>query len=207
MASEEEVWLAVRAGADALGFVSAMPSGPGPIEEALIAQLAARVPPPVATFLLTSATTADVIIEQQRRCGTNTLQLVDRVEPGTHERLRDALPGIRIVQVIHVMNEESLAEAVAVAPFCDALLLDSGNPTLRIKVLGGTGRLHNWTLSRSIREAVPIPVFLAGGLKPNNVRAAVEAVHPFGVDVCSGLRTDGQLNPTLLHDFMHALRS
>ncbi len=93
------------------------------------------------------------------------------------------------------------------APLVDALLLDSGNPTLRIKVLGGTGRLHNWSVSRTIRDRVNVPVFLAGGLKPNNVRAAIEAVRPFGVDVCSGLRTDGRLDPTLLHDFMHAARS
>jgi phosphoribosylanthranilate isomerase len=205
MASEDEVQLAISAGADALGFVSAMPSGPGPIDEGLIARLSATVPPPIASFLLTSATDADTIIAQQRRCGTNTLQLVDAVEPGTHERLRAELPGVRVVQVIHVRNEESLDEAIAVAPLVDALLLDSGNPTLKIKVLGGTGRLHNWNLSRSIRESVEVPVFLAGGLTPNNVRAAIEAVHPFGVDVCSGLRTDGQLDPAKLYDFMCAV--
>ena len=206
MASEDEVELAISAGAHALGFVSAMPSGPGPIDEDLIARLAARVPPPIATFLLTAANDADTIIAQQRHCGTNTLQLVDAVQPGTHERLRTELLGVRIVQVIHVRNEESIDEAVAVAPFVDAILLDSGNPTLKIKVLGGTGRLHNWSISRSIREAVNIPVFLAGGLKPNNVRAAIEAVHPFGIDVCSGLRSDGQLDPAKLYDFMCALR-
>jgi phosphoribosylanthranilate isomerase len=206
MASQTDVDLAVSAGADALGFVSAMPSGPGPIPEELIAQLAPRVPPPIATFLLTCAADADTIIAQQRRCGTNTIQLVDEVQPGTHERLRAELPGVRVVQVIHVRTEASVDEAVAVAPFVDALLLDSGNPTLKIKVLGGTGRLHNWNVSRSIREAVDIPVFLAGGLTPNNVRAAIEAVHPFGIDVCSGLRTDGQLDPAKLYDFMCAVR-
>ena len=206
MASEGDVQLAISAGAHALGFVSAMPSGPGPIDEALIARLAATVPPPIATFLLTCAPDADTIIAQQRRCDTNTLQLVDAVHPGTHQRLRAELPGVRVVQVIHVRNEVSLEEAVAAAPHVDALLLDSGNPDLKVKVLGGTGRLHNWNLSRQIREAVDIPVFLAGGLKPNNVRAAIEAVHPFGIDVCSGLRTDGQLDPAKLYDFMCALQ-
>lgn len=206
MASEGDVQLAISAGAHALGFVSAMPSGPGPIDEALIAQLAAAVPPPIATFLLTCAPDADTIIAQQRRCNTNTLQLVDAVQPGTHQRLRAELPGVRVVQVIHVRNEQSLEEAIAAAPHVDALLLDSGNPDLKVKVLGGTGRLHNWNLSRQIREAVDIPVFLAGGLKPNNVRAAIEAVHPFGIDVCSGLRTDGQLDPAKLYDFMCALQ-
>ncbi|HEY2805394.1 MAG TPA: phosphoribosylanthranilate isomerase, partial [Gemmatimonadales bacterium] len=193
--NEAEAELAIDAGADALGFVSAMPSGPGPVDEAVIARVAARVPPPIATFLLTSAPSADLIIAQQRRCGTNTIQLVDDVPPGTHRVLRESLPGVRIVQVIHVIDESSVEQAQAVAPLVDALLLDSGNPTLRIKVLGGTGRLHNWALSRRIREAVKVPLFLAGGLRPNNVRAAIEAVRPFGVDVCSGLRTDGVLDP------------
>jgi phosphoribosylanthranilate isomerase len=206
MASQAEVDLAVSAGADALGFVSAMPSGPGPIPEELIARLARKVPPPVASFLLTCADDADAIIAQQRRCGTNTLQLVDAVREGTYDRLRAELPGVRIVQVIHVRTEASVDEAVAVAPLVDALLLDSGNPTLKVKVLGGTGRLHNWNTSRAIREAVDIPVFLAGGLTPNNVRAAIEAVSPFGIDVCSGLRTDGQLDPAKLYDFMCAIR-
>lgn len=207
IASVEEAELAVASGAHALGFVSAMPSGPGPIEESLIASIAAKVPPPIATFLLTCRLTAGDIIAQQRRCGTNTLQLVDRVEPGTHAMLRDALPGIRIVQVIHVRGPESVQEAVGVAPEVDAILLDSGNPSAPVKELGGTGRVHNWRLSRSIREAVPVPVFLAGGLQPNNIRAAVEAVHPFGVDLCSGVRTDGSLDPAKLYDFMSALRA
>lgn len=207
ISSEAEAELAIGAGAAALGLVSAMPSGPGPIDEDLIARIAAKVPPPIATFLLTSLTNADAIIEQHRRCGTSTLQLVDEVEQGAHEKIRKALPGIRIVQVIHVRNEASVHEARVVAPYVDALLLDSGNPTLKIKVLGGTGRLHNWAISRAIREAVPIPVFLAGGLKPENVRAAIEAVCPFGIDVCSGLRTDNQLDPAKVFDFMRVVKS
>jgi len=207
IASALEAELAVSSGASALGLVSAMPSGPGPIEESLIASIAARVPPPVATFLLTCRLIAADIIAQQRRCGTNTLQLVDRVEPGTHAILRDALPGIRIVQVIHVRGPESVQEAISIAPEVDAILLDSGNQSLAVKELGGTGRTHNWRLSRTIRESVAVPVFLAGGLQPNNIRAAVEAVHPFGVDLCSGVRTDGALDPAKLYDFMSALEA
>jgi phosphoribosylanthranilate isomerase len=206
IASEAEADLAIGAGADALGFVSAMPSGPGPIEESLIARIVARVPPPIGTFLLTASLTAAEIVVQQRRCRTNTLQLVDAVEPGTHAALREALPGIRIVQVIHVRGPESLTEAIAVAPVVDAILLDSGNPALRIKELGGTGRVHDWKVSRQIREAVPVPVFLAGGLRPANVREAIEAVRPFGVDLCSGVRTGGRLDRARLHDFMRAVR-
>ena len=205
IASVAEAQLAIRHGASALGLVSAMPSGPGPIAEELIAEIAAQIPPPIATFLLTSLQEPDAVIEQQRRCGCNTLQLVDAFPVHGYAKLRRALPGVRIVQVIHVIDNASVAEAQAVAPHVDALLLDSGNPALAVKELGGTGRTHNWELSRQIVTSVDRPVFLAGGLRAENVAAAIRAVQPFGIDVCSGVRTDGALDPTRLAAFMTAV--
>ena len=197
-----EAQLAIRHGAAALGLVSEMPSGPGVIDEAQIMQIAEAVPPPVATFLLTSKTDLAEIIAQQRRCRTNTIQLCDRLKRGTHRDLRAALPGVSIVQVIHVNGEEAIAEALEVAPEVDAILLDSGNQNLPVKQLGGTGRTHDWSLSRRIREAVEVPVFLAGGLNPANAAEAFRQVRPFGLDVCSGVRSGGVLNNTKLRDFM-----
>ena len=204
IASEEEAALAVRMGASAIGLVSRMPSGPGPIPESRIRDIARTVPPAVATFLLTCETTAELIIEQQRFCRTTTLQLVDEVQPGVHARLREALPGISIVQVIHVRDDDALRQSIAVAPAVDAILLDSGNPSLSTKELGGTGRVHDWALSRKIRDSVAVPVFLAGGLSPGNVAKAITQVAPFGVDACSGLRTNGNLDETKLAAFMNA---
>ncbi|RMH68594.1 MAG: phosphoribosylanthranilate isomerase [Gemmatimonadetes bacterium] len=204
--SIEEAQLAIEAGAAALGLVSEMPSGPGVISEDLIAEIAATVPPPIATFLLTCKTSAAEIIAQQRRCRVNTVQLVDRVQEGTYPQLRKSLPGIHIVQVIHVVDETSVSEAVEIAPQVDALLLDSGNPNLPVKVLGGTGKTHNWDLSHRIRERVNVPVFLAGGLKPENVPDAIRQVGAFGVDVCSGLRTAGKLDPSKVERFFTAIR-
>jgi phosphoribosylanthranilate isomerase len=205
IASQQEAEMAVEHGAAALGLVSAMPSGPGVISEEAIAAIAALVPPPVATFLLTSLTDPDAIVTQQRRLRTNTLQLVDRLPAGGHRRLREALPGVALVQVVHVMGPESVAEAVAVAPEVDAILLDSGNPDLAVKELGGTGRRHDWGLSRQIREAVGVPIFLAGGLRPDNVAAAIRAVGPFGLDVCTGVRSDGRLDPEKLRALFEAV--
>jgi len=207
IATEAEAALAVRMGASAIGLVSRMPSGPGPIPESRIRDIARTVPPGVATFLLTCETTAQPIIAQQRFCGTNTLQLVDAVEPGVHARLRDSLPGISIVQVIHVRDDNSVRESVAVAPNVDALLLDSGNPSLSTKELGGTGRVHDWALSARIREAVDVPVVLAGGLNSGNVDRAIKRVAPFAVDACSGLRTNGELDESKLAAFMLAVQS
>ena len=205
IASEEEAAQAVRSGASAVGLVSRMPSGPGPIPESLIRDIARTVPPGIATFLLTCETTADAIIAQQRYTGANTLQLVDDVEQGVYEALRGALPGIRIVQVIHVRDDSAVADARRVSPHVDAILLDSGNPLLATKELGGTGRAHDWAISRRIRDAVRVPVYLAGGLNHQNVGRAIAQVQPFGVDVCSGLRTDGRLDPVKLEQFMSAV--
>jgi phosphoribosylanthranilate isomerase len=204
IASVDEARLAIAHGASALGLVSAMPSGPGPIDEALIAEIAAHVPPPIATFLLTCATDAETILAQQRRCRTNTLQLVDAVPVDTLRRLRCELPGVALVQVIHVRDADALDESREVAPHVDALLLDSGNPTLAVKELGGTGRVHDWAVSRRIVETAGKPVFLAGGLKPENVAEAVAQVRPFGLDLCSGIRSDGRLDATKLERFVAA---
>ena len=206
ISSIEEAHLAICCGASALGLVSAMPSGPGVIDESLIAQIIRAVPPPIATFLLTAQQDADAIIEQQHRCRPNTVQLVDAVAKSELMRLRRALPGIALVQVIHVAGPELIDEACAIAPHVDAVLLDSGNQRLDIKELGGTGRVHDWSISRVIRERCGKPVFLAGGLKPDNVRAAITEVNPFGLDLCSGVRTDGRLDELKLRAFFAAAR-
>jgi phosphoribosylanthranilate isomerase len=206
--SLEEAHLAIAAGADALGLVATMPSGPGPIDDALIARIAAAIPPPVATFLLTSETEPAAIIAHARRCRPNTLQLVDRIAPGAYRELRAALPGIRLVQVIHVGGPEALEEARTVAPLVDALLLDSGRPHEAVKVLGGTGRTHDWALSRQIVAAAPCPVFLAGGLRADNVATAIRAVRSFGVDICTGVRrADYALDAARLEAFVAAVEA
>ena len=207
MQSVDEARLAIDHGASALGFVGAMPSGFGPISEDKIAEIIAAVPASIATFLLTCATDAKTIADQQRRAGANTLQLVDEVEPGTYAALREALPGVSLVQVIHVAGEQSLRDAVRFAPEVDAILLDSGNPSLAVKELGGTGRVHDWEISRRIREAVEVPIYLAGGLRAENVAEAIASVRPFAVDVCTGLRTDGALDPVKLERFVTAVRA
>jgi phosphoribosylanthranilate isomerase len=205
IAGVEEARLAVECGASAVGLVSEMPSGPGVISEELIAEIAARVPPPVATFLLTCRQDARSIVGQQRRCRVNTLQLCDRVPAEAYVELRAELPGVSLVQVVHVGGEESFEEALTAARHVDALLLDSGNQSLAVKELGGTGRTHDWRVSRRIVEASPVPVFLAGGLTPENVAEAVASVRPFGLDVCSGVRTGGRLDGEKLRRFFAQL--
>lgn len=205
IASPDEARMAIRAGASALGLVAEMPSGPGVISDDMIRRIARSTPPPIATFLLTSRTRAAQIAAHQQATGANTVQIVDALSEGSYADLRAALPGIALVQVVHVIDEASIEEALALASQVDALLLDSGNPNLTVKELGGTGRVHNWSLSRKIVEQAGVPVFLAGGLRPDNVRAAVDAVQPWGLDLCSGVRTDGRLDERKLDAFFTAL--
>ena len=201
----KEAWRAIRYGASALGLVSEMPSGPGVIDEATIANIARIVPPSISSFLLTSKQDPSAIIEQHKRCATNVIQLCDQLKIESYKELGEAMPGIGFVQVIHVSGEETLKEALAVAPHVNGILLDSGNQTLRVKQLGGTGRTHDWSLSRRIRQKVNIPVFLAGGLTPENVVEALRQVQPFGVDVCNGVRTNGELDERKLVAFFKAV--
>ncbi len=205
IASINEALIAIGAGASALGLVGAMPSGPGVISDSLIFEISKAIPPPIGTFLLTSETSVQEIIKHHQRTQTNTIQIVDKLSSGTYHDLRLALPGIKLVQVIHVPGEKSVEEAIEISKHVDAILLDSGNPDLFVKELGGTGRTHNWKLSRTICEKTTKPVFLAGGLNQSNIKQAIEEVQPFGVDLCSGVRTNGMLDKAKLENFVYAI--
>ena len=205
--SLEEAKIAIKLGADAIGLVGRMPSGPGPIPDGLIRQISLSIPPLVNSFLLTCETSVDEVIKHHRRTCTDTIQLVDLLSAGSYSQLKEALPAIRIVQVIHIMDSSSSELAIKISGQVDAILLDSGNPNLKIKELGGTGRVHDWSVSRQIRENAKCPIILAGGLKPENVREAIEQVHPFAVDVCSGVRTNGLLDKEKVHTFISNVRS
>ncbi|MFL5772678.1 MAG: phosphoribosylanthranilate isomerase [Flavisolibacter sp.] len=206
IASDDEARLAISYGASAIGLVARMPSGPGPIADELIFSIAKKIPPPIATFLLTCETSVAAIADHHHRTCTNTIQIVDELTEGKYDELKSLLPAIKIVQVIHVTGEESIEEAVRISAHVDALLLDSGNPKLSVKELGGTGRVHNWQFSRKIVEQSKVPVFLAGGLNETNVRRAIDEVQPYGIDLCSGVRTNGKLDKEKLGRFFDVVR-
>ncbi|MEE9573582.1 MAG: phosphoribosylanthranilate isomerase [Candidatus Neomarinimicrobiota bacterium] len=201
--SISEAQIAVENGAFAIGLVSEMPSGPGVIAESKIRAIAKWAPENIKTILLTSLQNAYEIIAQHNYCGTDVLQLVDSQETKTYRILKKELPNIEIMQVIHVINENSISESVEFSKYVDMLLLDSGNPNLETKELGGTGKTHNWKISREIVAQIDIPVFLAGGLNSENVSKAIKIVKPFGVDVCSGVRTDVELDTKKVRRFIN----
>lgn len=207
ISSIQEAQLAIKHGASALGLVGNMPSGPGIISDKLISEIAKSVPPPIATFLLTSETSPQEIIRHYQKVQTSTIQIVDALDGSNYEALRNELPHVKLVQVIHVIDHNSVKEAIEIAQHVDAILLDSGNPNRPVKELGGTGRTHNWELSRTIRASIDIPLFLAGGINKQNVKEAIETVQPFGIDLCSGVRTQGKLDSQKLKEFFDEIRS
>lgn len=207
ISSIAEAKMAIRLGADALGLVGRMPSGPGPIDDELIATITRQISPPVASFLLTSEQSSAGIIRHLQKVHTNTVQVVDELTEGTYQEIREAIPTLRIVQVIHVRGEESIREALRLQEHVDAFLLDSGNPAAAVKTLGGTGLKHDWNISKTLVSEVQVPVFLAGGLNAGNVREAIEKVRPFGVDICSGVRTGGKLDEAKLREFISVVRN
>ena len=206
ISSVEEAQMAIRHGATALGLVGNMPSGPGIISVELIAEIVKTVPPKIETFLLASEIEAEKIIAHHQKVNTSTIQIVDALKNEDYETIKEALPTIKIVQVIHVIDESSIEDAIRISSKVDAILLDSGNPNLKIKELGGTGRTHNWELSKTIVEKINIPVYLAGGLNPSNVQNAIELVNPYGLDLCSGVRTDGKLDEVKLKAFFDGVK-
>ncbi len=197
--------MAVKAGADALGLVARMPSGPGPIPDARIAEIAQAVPPPVSSFLLTSETTAEAISDHVRATRPTTVQIVSHIDPAESARLAELQPHLRRVQVIHVEDRGALELIQTYSPHVHAFLLDSGRPGAAVPELGGTGRAHDWSVSADFVQASDRPVFLAGGLTPENAAEAIRQVRPYGLDLCSGVRRDGRLDPDRLAAFFAAV--
>ncbi len=199
--SVSEAQLALSAGVDAFGLVGPMPSGPGVLVDADIRAISDALPD-APSVLLTSETEVEAVCAHVARTRPQAVQLVDAVDEAVIPALRVLHRDLKIWQVIHVEDEVALDAARLVSPRVDAILLDSGAPSAEVPELGGTGRVHNWDISAQIVRESGVPVWLAGGLNPMNVQDAIQAVRPHGVDVCSGLRPNGDLNAGLLARFV-----
>jgi len=201
--SKDELRKTIDEGVRYLGFVSLMPSGPGIIDDQTIRELALYTPKDVNTFLLTSRRTAKEVILQWCYCRTTTIQLCWPFSPESLHQVEQALPNVNIVTVLHVNGATSLKKAHQMLRASHSILLDTGNPNAKIPTLGGTGETHNWGISQKIRRALPDrEIWLAGGLSAANVHIAIREVHPSGVDVCSGVRTNDQLDCPKLRAFL-----
>jgi phosphoribosylanthranilate isomerase len=207
MSSIEDVHHAIKAGADAVGFVCAIPTSARTIDINIVESITSKVEPSKDTFLLTSEKTAEEIAEKALLAGVNTVQILSYLGPHEYERLQKLLPNIKFVQVVHIENESSLNSIEAYGRYVHAFLLDSGKPNSSIPEYGGTGRTHDWSISAKFVQRTTHPVFLAGGLTPDNVGEAIKAVRPYGVDLCSGVRTNNALDHYKLEKFIKAVRA
>ncbi len=208
ISSKEEAALAIGHGAHILGFVAEQPSGPGIVDDDTIRDIVRDVPSGVSTFLLTSRIAAAEIADHVAYCCTDSVQLVQHIDVAAHEKLDQMLPpNIRRIQVIHVQDETALDLIDLYTPFVDAYLLDSGRPTATIAEFGGTGRTHDWAISAKFVARSTRPVFLAGGLNAGNIANAIRQVRPYGLDLCSGVRTEDRLCEKKLADYFSAVRA
>jgi len=182
-----EAAAAAEAGATALGFLLGLTHWAGDettpdAAATTIRTLPPHIEPVLVTHLLDEAAIADLA----RGIGARAIQVHDDLSPAGLRRLRALAPGLRLVKAVHVTGPEAAGKAAEYAGVADALLLDSRTADR----LGGTGRTHDWSLSREIVRASPVPVYLAGGLRPENVTEAIARVRPAGVDVNSGVEDE-----------------
>ncbi|OEK03781.1 N-(5'-phosphoribosyl)anthranilate isomerase [Roseivirga sp. 4D4] len=198
--------MAINTGADSLGFVCAIPTSVRTIDKQKVAEITPLIPQHIDTTVLTSATTAAEIAEHVKLTGTSSVQILAHITSEESKRLSELIPDTKRLQVIHVESEASLDLIDKYAPYVDAFLLDSGKPSLKTPEFGGTGRTHDWSISAEFVRRSPLPVYLAGGLTPENVGEAIKIVRPFGVDLCSGVRTNSALDVRKLGDFIAAVR-
>lgn len=204
----DEATLALKYGANLLGFVSAMPTGFRLLSDDQIKNIICDMgrSPGNQNVLLTSLKDAPSLIAQLKYTQADIVQIVDSVEIPVYDLIRKQLPKVSIMQVIHVNGPEAIERATTVDPYVDYVLLDSGKSSKKQQALGGTGQTHNWEISRDIVQAIRTPVFLAGGLHPANVESAIRAVEPYGVDICTGLRDPKYLVEAKLKELVSLLK-
>ena len=181
----DEARLALDAGATAFGFLVALNYETADrISPEIAADIIGKLPKTAETVIVTHLTDPDKAADLARYTGAHTLQVHGDMRPAGVRQLVALAPSLRLIKAVHVSGPDSLETAAAYADIAHALLLD----TRTADRLGGTGRTHDWSISAQIVTAVPVPVYLAGGLTPDNVQRAIETVRPAGVDVNSGVK-------------------
>jgi phosphoribosylanthranilate isomerase len=156
----------------------------------------------VEAVLVTHMEEIDELERLLQQSGITTVQLHSEIAPNSVERLRGRLPYVKIFKSVNVISADSVAYPEAFEKLVDGFVLDSIN--VATGQLGGTGKTHDWSVSRQIvMRYLEIPIILAGGLNSENVRSAIEYVHPFGVDVNSGTKApDGFKDTRKMEEFI-----
>jgi phosphoribosylanthranilate isomerase len=200
--SFEEARAALGCGATALGFLVGLThKAEDGIDATTAHGIVRHLPAGAEAVLVTHLRDPGRVAELAAFVGTRAIQVHDDMAVPDLRRLRAlAPPGVRLLKAVHVTGEDALGHALGYAAVADALVLDSRTADR----LGGTGRTHDWAISARVVAAVaPLPVYLAGGLRPENVAAAVARVRPAGVDANSGVEDEsGRKDPAKMREFV-----
>jgi phosphoribosylanthranilate isomerase len=202
----EEAAAALHCGATALGFLVGLTHrAEDGIDAADARSIVQRLPTDTQVVLVTHLLHPVPVADLSLSIGARTVQVHDDMEIADLRRLRALLPGIRLLKAIHVTGTDALGRALDYAAVADALVLDSRTADR----LGGTGLTHDWSISRQlVAAASAVPVYLAGGLRPENVEQAIAQVRPAGVDVNSGVEAlGGQKDAARMRAFVARARA
>ena len=200
---QEDALLAAELGADAIGLlVGQKHTSPDFIFTTVAKDIARALPPSVEAVLVTHVEDLDELERLLQQSEIRTIQLHSEIAPSSVERLRGRLPHLKIFKSINIISADSVAYPEAFEKLVGGFVLDSIN--VATGQLGGTGKTHDWSVSRQIvMRYLEIPIILAGGLNSENVRSAIEYVHPFGVDVNSGTKApDGFKDTRKIEEFI-----
>jgi phosphoribosylanthranilate isomerase len=198
--NEKDALWAVNMGADYIGF-NFYKNSPRKISQKLAAQIIGKLPSftqPVGVFVNEEVRTVKRIAE---KCRLSLIQLHGEETPEYCRELQAQSHRLKIIKVFKIRNKENLEgmERYDV----DYYLLDSYVPGIE----GGTGEIFNWDLAVEAKQFGK-PIFLAGGLTPDNVTLAIEKVNPYGVDVASGVeRTPRRKDYELMSEFIKRIRT
>ena len=180
----EDVMAAATAGADGVGFLVGLDyASEDGLQPTAAANLVRRTPADILTVMVTHASTPARVEALVNEVRPRVVQVHCPFASPDLPRLMNTFPDVSWIRAIHVENEDSVDKALRAAEVFDALLLDTRSGDR----LGGTGKTHDWKISRRIRETIDKPVILAGGLTPDNVADAIRTVRPHGVDVNTGI--------------------
>jgi phosphoribosylanthranilate isomerase len=207
--SQLDLHIAVEAGADAVGFICGVThESEDALDEDAARALVRQVPPYVSTVLVTHLTEADEVLRLAGFLDVDTIQLHGVAEHEAVARVFAAAGRRRVTKAIHIESPEAVAVAETFLDVCDALHLDSRTAGR----LGGTGKVHDWSISRRVVELAweraRRPTILAGGLRPENLVSAIQTVGPFAVDVNSGVDDEhGDKDPARVAAFVSLAHS
>ena len=182
---EEDLAVAVAAGADAVGFIVGVPSSPRNLTLERAERLLKQVPVFVDRVVVTVPESVDSLVKIYSRLRPTAIQIHGEKQSET-SIIRKKTCGARLIKTVYVKIGNTAERARTDSKAFDAIVLDSFSSGQ----YGGTGMVHDWTLSKQIKQIIaPTPLILAGGLKPENVEEAILTVQPYAVDVASGVES------------------